>query len=103
MSGEEQETRRASDVPLPGGDFRLFTTRLSIQAMLSLGLVENPLTKTKQVNPGNARMLIADLLMLRERTAGNLDPEESAHLEKMISDLTWHAERILPPARSQDG
>ena len=36
--------RTAADVPLPGGDFRLFVTRLSLQAMMSLGMLENPLT-----------------------------------------------------------
>jgi hypothetical protein len=58
--------RKASDVPLPGGNFHLFVSRLSIQAMISMGILENPLTKRKEVHPGNARMLLDDLAMLRE-------------------------------------
>ena len=44
------ETRRAEELPLPGGEFRLFVTRLSFQGLLSCGLLENPVTGTKQVN-----------------------------------------------------
>lgn len=81
------EQRTAADLPLPGGEFRLFVTRLSFQAMLALGLLENPLTGTKQKNPDGARMVIDDLLMLREKTLGNLEPDEAAHLDKVIRDL----------------
>ncbi|MDZ4772947.1 MAG: DUF1844 domain-containing protein [Planctomycetota bacterium] len=86
--------RRASAVPLPGGDFRLFVTRLSFQAMIALGLIENPVTQKKQVNPGSAKMLIDDLEMLRDKTFGNLDDEESAYIDKIVSDLRHHFTRI---------
>lgn len=94
MSGSVQ---RASDVPLPGGNFRLFITRLSFQALLSLGILENPLTGTRTKNLGNARMLLDDLSMLRDKTEGNLTADEVQHLEKIISDL----ENAL--ARAQEG
>jgi Domain of unknown function (DUF1844) len=79
--------RRASDVPLPGGDFRLFVTRLSFQGMIALGVLENPLTRTKEPNLGNARMLIDDLAMLREKTEGNLELEERELLDQVIENL----------------
>jgi len=82
-----EEQRTAADLPLPGGEFRLFITRLSFQAMLGLGLLENPLTGTKQQNLSGARMVIDDLLMLREKTLGNLGPDEAGHLDKVIRDL----------------
>jgi hypothetical protein len=90
------EPRRASDMPLPGGDFRLFAARLSFQAMMSLGLIENPITRTRRRNLANARMLLDDLLMLRAKTAGNLEPGESDHLEKIISDVEYALERASP-------
>jgi hypothetical protein len=86
--------RKASDVPLPGGNFHLFVSRLSIQAMISMGILENPLTKRKDVHPGNARMLLDDLAMLREKTDGNLDADERSHLDKVIADLTGAMARI---------
>ena len=82
-----EPARRASDVPLPGGNFHLFVTRLSIQAMISMGILENPLTKRKEVHSGNARVLLDDLAMLREKMIGNLDVEEESHLDKVIADI----------------
>lgn len=81
------QTRAAEDMPLPGGDFRLFVTRLSFQGMLSLGLMENPVTGTKQVNLPQARMVLDDLVMLRGKTAGNLEPDEEAYIAKVVGDL----------------
>jgi hypothetical protein len=93
MSAGEPQLR-ASDVPLPGGDFRLFVTRLSFQAMIALGLIENPLTQTKQVNAHGARMLVDDLEMLREKTAGNLDADEAEYIDKIVGDLRHHVARL---------
>ena len=84
----------AADLPLPGGDFRMFVTRMSFQAMISLGLLENPLTNHKQPNPDNARMLIADLRMLRDLTEGNLNADEAAHIGKVIDDMTLALQKL---------
>lgn len=93
MSG----TRRADELPLPGGDFRLFVTRLSFQGILALGLLENPLTGTKRFDAGSARMVIDDLRTLREKVRGNLDEDEEAHLDKVIDDLEHAWSRVQPP------
>lgn len=87
MSDDDSQ-RTAEDVPLPGGNFRMFVTRLSFQGLLSCGVLENPVTKTKDVNLDGARMILDDLRMIRDKTAGNLDKDEHALLEKMILDLT---------------
>lgn len=89
-----EATQRAGDLPLPGGNFRLFITRLSFQAMMSLGMIENPITRERSVNLPGARMLLADLRMLLEKTEGNLDIDERAHLEKILSDLDYALERV---------
>lgn len=80
--------RTAEDMALPGGDFRLFVTRLAYQLMMSCGLLENPVTGTRQPSPDNARMLLADLTMIAEKTSGNLDGDEQAHIQKVLTDLT---------------
>ena len=81
------ESMSADQVPLPGGSFRLFITRLSYQGLMSLGMLENPMTGTKAVILDNARMIVDDLLMLQDKTSGNLDPDEKEHLDKLVSDL----------------
>lgn len=85
--GERPAERTAADVPLPGGDFRLFVQRLGYQALMSLGILENPLTGSSRVDLNHARMLIDDLSMLAEKTRGNLDQDESEHLFRLLRDL----------------
>ena len=95
MSEEDLETpRTAEEVPLPGGDFQLFTARLSVQGLLALGLMENPLTGQATVNLPHARMLLDDLRMLSEKTSGNLVLDEADQLHKIISDLEFHLGRV---------
>ena len=93
---QEQESnpapRTAADMPLPGGNFRLFIQRLSYQGLMSMGVLPNPLTKQTRVDLNHARMLLDDLSMLAEKTRGNLDEDESEHLFKIVRDLTTQFE-----------
>ena len=88
------EGETAGGSPLPGGNFRLLIQRLGYQGLMSLGIIENPLTDTKVVNLDNARLLIEDLTMLREKTRGNLEADEAEHLEKLIGDLARAYEAV---------
>lgn len=83
------EHSTAEDLPLPGGDFRMFVTKLGFQALIALGVIENPVTKKTDVNLAHARMVIDDLRMLREKTKGKLDKDEEAHLAKIVTDLQF--------------
>jgi hypothetical protein len=73
-----------------GGDFTLFVTRLGIQALIALGVIENPVTGERTQNLVQARMLAADLEMLLEKTAGNLEPHEEAKLREVLNGLREH-------------
>ncbi len=94
------EPLTAEDVPLPGGDFTLFVTRMNIHGLLSLGLMQNPATGKTQANLDQARMLVLDLEMLQEKTAGNLTEFEQQHLQKVASDLRYAYEARASSARS---
>lgn len=89
-----EPTRTAADVPLPGGEFQLFITRLAYQLMMSCGLLENPVTNKRTATPDNARMLIADLRMLQTKTVGNLTDDEQAHIDKVLNDLSPVVEKL---------
>jgi len=93
-SGPETQGRRADELPLPGGDFRLFLTRLAFQGMLACGLIENPLTRERTKNPANARMVLDDIGMLLDKTQGNLTLDEQEHLLKVHGDLTRLVEQL---------
>lgn len=84
---DAQPPRTAEDAPLPGGSFILFVARLNIHGLMSLGVMENPLTSQTHVNLDQARMIVEDLEMLQEKTAGNLQPDEEAQLNKVAGDL----------------
>ncbi len=86
----DADPRTAEDLPLPGGDFRLFVQKLGYQALISMGIVENPLTGEREANLGMARGVIDDLMMIRDKSQGNLTEEEEAHLNAVVGDLQQH-------------
>lgn len=81
------EAQSAEDIGLPGGSFQLFVQKLGYQALLGLGVLENPLTGARETNTSQARMVLDDLEMLRDRTAGNLSEDEDRHLDEVIANL----------------
>lgn len=85
---------RAEDLAPPGGDFTMFVTRLGFQALLALGLMENPVTGERHQNLSQARLLRDDLAMLRDKTAGNLDEGEAAKLDEVLEHLSQHLSTI---------
>lgn len=74
---------------LPGGDFRLFVQKIALQGFYALGLVELPGQERPAPNLRIAQAVIDDLLMLREKTAGNLSEGERLTLEKFLTDLEF--------------
>jgi hypothetical protein len=95
-----QAPRTAEELSLPGGDFHLFVQKLAYQALIALGVLENPLTKTRQANIGHAQGLIDDLMMLREKTRGNLGAEEESHLTQVIGELQRHFVQVKQGGRA---
>jgi len=57
------------------------------QAALFLGRLPNPQTGKSEVNLEVARMLIDQLEMIREKTRGNLNHEETEILGSILADL----------------
>lgn len=90
MSAPDQGPRTAQDMPLPGGDFRLFVQKLAYQALIGLGVLDNPLTGQRSQRSSEARSVIDDLLMLRDKCRGNLEEEEDEHLNSILAKLEQH-------------
>jgi len=79
-----------SDGVLVGGDFRIFIQKIAIQGFYALGMVDIPgAPKPEKPNLEAARMVVEDLMMLREKTRGQLDPGEELTLDKYVSDLQF--------------
>lgn len=78
--------------PLPEIDFSNFVLSLAATAMVQLGVVPNPETgESAEPDFLSARHMIDTLDMLREKTRGNLDEEESQLLDSMLYELRMRA------------
>ncbi len=73
--------------PPPRPTFSMLVTGIASDALISLGVVENPLTGKKERNLGLARHFIDLLQLLEEKTGGNLDIGEKRMLESVLYDL----------------
>ena len=67
--------------------FIAFIMMQSQQTALFLGRLANPQTGKTEVNLEVARMLIDQLEMIREKTRGNLNHEETEILGSILADL----------------
>jgi hypothetical protein len=68
--------------------FVALLTGLGAQAQILLGVIENPLTKSKdEVDLERAQNVIALIEMLEEKTSGNLNDEEAGFLKRILADL----------------
>ena len=71
----------------PEPDFNFFITTLALQASIALGQVPNPVTNKKEEDFNQAKFLIDTLGMLKEKTKGNLDSNETGLLENLLYEL----------------
>lgn len=72
---------------LPPPEFLQHCASLATHAMILLGAVPNPMTGKQEFDPMYARHLIDTIVMLREKTKGNLTAHESETLEHLIGEL----------------
>ena len=85
---KEKEHASEADSGSPGPPpFVQFLTSLGMQTLMHLGLLEHPVTKKKEKNLEAARETIDLLLLIRDKTKGNLTPEENALLTNLLADL----------------
>jgi len=73
--------------PLPTPDFKLLASTFATQAAVSLGQIENPVTKKRGVDLAQAKFAIDLLDVLKRKTEGNLEAEEAQFLEECLYQL----------------
>ncbi|MCX7973609.1 MAG: DUF1844 domain-containing protein [Candidatus Aminicenantes bacterium] len=84
------EERGKKEDFLPPLDFSSIVLPLYTQALVCLGLLEDPSSGTKKENLPLAQRLIDLLDLLKERTEGRLRPEEESFLTSCLHQLKWH-------------
>ena len=83
----EGGTGAPEGMPDMAADFSQIIQAFGVQVLLTCGNVENPITGKKEKDLTLAKYHIGVLEILREKTKGNLSPDESGALE----DILHHA------------
>ena len=76
---------------------------LSSSAMQQLGKLVNPVTQKTEVNLEGAQVSIEMLVMLREKTQGNLDDEETKMLNDILTSLQMNYVETAGQQTTDDG
>ena len=84
---QAREERADQDIPLPEINLTNFLLSLSTSVLIQLGEVQDPMTNQIEKNLPIAKQTIDLLGMLREKTKGNLTPDEEKLFESLLYDL----------------
>lgn len=84
---EKEQEQCARPGQLPGPTFMHIVSLFATQAMFQLGEIENPLSGKREVDLNTAKYSIDTLQLLKEKTAGNLTPQEECDLDRILYDL----------------
>ena len=68
-------------------NFVNYITSLGLQALIFMGETPSPITQQHEKNLDQARILIDTLVMLRDKTKGNLSEQENSLLDASIYEL----------------
>jgi hypothetical protein len=85
--GGERRRTLADKAQNPGTAFSDFVEPLIAQAYMSLGMLRNPYSPKPAIDAGAARQMIEILTMLKDKTNGNLNPEEEDFLSTHLGEL----------------
>lgn len=76
-----------SRIPLPEMNFSTFVVSLNASALMHLGLMEDPVQGQMVKNLELGKQTIDILVMLEEKTRGNLTSDEEKLLQTILYDL----------------
>ncbi len=71
----------------PGSAFTNFIEPLIAQGYMSLGMLRNPYQPQAKIDTGAARQMIEILTLLKDKTRGNLTPDEEDFLDTHLGEL----------------
>ena len=81
----------AADTPedpvMPPASIAMLMSSLATEAMISLGAMPHPATGQTTVRRNQAKYLIDTLDMLKQKTVGNLTPDEARALDDVLHQL----------------
>ena len=84
---EERRRTMADRAQNPGTPFTDFVEPLIAQAYMFLGMLRDPRQAKPTVDVAGARQMIEIITMLKDKTAGNLTPDEEDFLATHLGEL----------------
>lgn len=88
---KREESRKedvtGKEIPLPEINFNSLILSLSTSALIQLGEIQDPQTNQPAKNLSLAKQTIDLIGMLKEKTKGNLTPDEERLLDSVLYDL----------------
>src|SRR3954468_11501486 len=85
--GERRNKSIADKAQNPGTPFADFVEPLIAQAYVSLGMLRDPSGQKPKIDVAAARQMIEMVTMLKDKTAGNLTPDEDDFLSTHLGEL----------------
>ena len=84
---EDRRRTIADKASNPNTPFSNFIEPLIAQAYMSLGMLRNPYQPQAKIDTAAARQMIEILTLLKDKTQGNLDPDEDDFLDTHLGEL----------------
>jgi hypothetical protein len=85
--GEDRRRTMADKATNPNSPFTNFIEPLIAQGYMSLGMLRNPYQPQAKIDVAAARQMIEILTLLKEKTQGNLTPDEDDFLDTHLGEL----------------
>ena len=87
---------------MPEVTFMAFIMSLNTSALFHLGEIADPQTGEKMIDFSLARHAIDTLVLLREKTKGNLDSDESEMLKNVLYDVKMRFVQVVKDSKKED-
>lgn len=96
--GESPPDEKATmgDQELPPIDFLSFIMSLSTSALIYLGEIPDPVDNERKMIIPMAKQMIDLISLLKEKTKGNLTPDEEKYMENILFELRMLFIKVAP-------
>lgn len=86
-AGQPAASQNAADPAMPPASFEILVTTLATEALMAMGQVPHPLTGKTELHRNQAQYLIDTLDVLKQKSKGNLSPEEQELIDSVLHQL----------------
>jgi len=82
-----EQSKVGDSAQMPPASLEMLITTLVTEAMISLGQIPHPHSGESVFHPQQAKYLIDTIEVLREKTQGNVTPDETEMMDQLLHQL----------------